>query len=59
LVSGFTPDASAKWAKASLLPKTIVTSDGLWCFAAVVEAGCIHMLMVVGALKPRDLTRNA
>ena len=42
-----------------MLPKTIVTSDGLWCFAAVVEAGCIRMLMVVGALKPRDLTRNA
>jgi transposase-like protein len=55
MVSGFTSDAIAKWAKASLLPKTIVTSDGLGCFAAVTEAGCIHMPRVVGALKPRDL----
>jgi hypothetical protein len=38
-----------------LLPKTIVTGDGLGCFAAVTEAGCIHMPRVVGALKPRDL----
>jgi hypothetical protein len=55
MVSGFTSDAIAKWAKASLMPKTIVTSDGLGCFAAVTEAGCIHMPRVVGALKPRDL----
>jgi hypothetical protein len=55
LVSGFTSDAIAKWAKASLLPKTMVTGDGLGCFAAVTEAGCIHMPRVVGALKPRDL----
>ena len=39
MVSGFTADAIAKWAKASLLPKTIVTSDGLGCFGAVTEAG--------------------
>ena len=55
MVSGFTADAIAKWAKASLRPKTTVTSDGLWCFAAVTEAGCIHVPRVVGALKPRDL----
>lgn len=55
MVSGFTSDALAKWAKAILLPKTIVTCDGLGCFAAVTEAGCIHMPRVVGALKPRDL----
>jgi hypothetical protein len=58
LVSGFTSDAIAKWANASLLPKAIVTSDGLGCFAAVTDAGCIHMPRVVGALKPRDLTSN-
>ena len=40
IVSGFTSEAIAKWAKASLRPKTTVTSDGLWCFAAVTEAGC-------------------
>jgi hypothetical protein len=27
-------EAIAKWAEASLLPKPIVTSDGLGCFAA-------------------------
>ena len=51
IVSGFTSDAIAKWAKASLLPKTVVTSDGLGCFAAVTEAGCTHMPRVVGVLK--------
>jgi hypothetical protein len=51
-VSGFTSEAIANWAKASLLPKTIVTSDGLGCFAAVTVAGCIHMPRVVQALKP-------
>jgi hypothetical protein len=55
LVSGFTSDAIAKWAKSSLMPKTIVTSDGLCCFVAVTEAGCTHVPRVVGALKPRDL----
>ena len=55
MISGFTSEAIAKWAKASLMPKTVVSSDGLWCFAAVADAGCIHVPTVVGALKPRDL----
>ena len=55
LVSGFTLNAIGNWAKASLAPGTVVTSDGLGCFAAVVDAGCMHMPTVVGALKPRDL----
>jgi transposase-like protein len=55
LVSGFTSQAIANWAKANLAPGTRVTSDGLGCFAAVADAGCIHLPMVVGALKPRDL----
>ena len=55
LVSGFTSQAIAKWAKASLMPGTRVTSDGLGCFAAVADAGCIHLPTVVGDLKPRDL----
>lgn len=55
LVSGFTSQAISKWAKANLLPGTCVTSDGLGCFAAVVDAGCVHTPMVVGDLKPRDL----
>ena len=55
LVSGFTSNALGKWAKASLLPGTLVRSDGLACFAAVTDAGCIHLPTVVGDLKPRDL----
>jgi hypothetical protein len=55
LVSGFTLDSIGKWAKASLAPQTRVVSDGLYCFTAVTEAGCMHIPMVVGALKPRDL----
>ena len=55
LVSGFTSKAIGKWAQASLLPGTVVTSDGLGCFAAVADAGCIHLPTVVGDLKPRDL----
>lgn len=55
MISGFTSEAIAKWAKESLKPKAVVSSDGLWCFAAVVDAGCIHMPTVVDAAKPRDL----
>ena len=55
LVSGFTSKAIGKWATASLMPGTRVTSDGLACFAAVADAGCVHLPTVVGDLKPRDL----
>jgi len=55
LVSGFTLDAIGRWAQAHLAPQTLVLSDGLGCFAAVADAGCVHMPRVVGALKPRDL----
>ena len=55
LVSGFTLKAIGKWSEACLTPGSVVTSDGLGCFAAVTDAGCIHMPIVVGDLKPRDL----
>jgi hypothetical protein len=55
LVQGFTCESISRWAKASLLPATVVTSDGLACFAAVTDAGCVHTPRVVGALKPRHL----
>ena len=55
LVSGFTLNAIGKWAQANLTPGTVVTSDGLGCFAAVTDAKCVHVPVVVGALKPRDL----
>ena len=55
VVSGFTSLALGNWAKASLTPGSVVSSDGLGCFAAVAGAGCLHLPTVVGALKPRDL----
>jgi transposase-like protein len=55
LVSGFTSTAIGTWAKASLVPGSLVSSDGLACFAAVADAGCTHEPIVVGGLKPRDL----
>ena len=55
LVSGFTSAAIGKWASANLMPGSVVTSDGLGCFAAVTDAGCVHTPVVVGQLKPRDL----
>lgn len=55
LVSTFSLEAIRKWAQANLAPQTLVRSDGLACFAAVSDAQCLHMPMVVGSLKPRDL----
>jgi transposase-like protein len=55
MVSGFTSKAIGQWAKASLMPGTRVRSDGLGCFAAVTDTGCLHMPMIVGDLLPRDL----
>lgn len=55
MVSGFTLQAISKWAKARLLPGTILSSDGLGCFAAVTEAACRHAPKIVGILKPCDL----
>lgn len=54
-VAGFTREAIAHWAKANLLPGTDVRSDGLSCFAGVIDAGCAHSYIVVGRRKPRDL----
>lgn len=54
-LSSFTSQAVADWAKASLAPGTLVTSDGLGSFAAVTDAGCLHSPVAVGQRKPRDL----
>ena len=59
LVSGFTSQAIGNWAKLNLASGSRVMSDGLGCFAAVAEAGCIHTPFVVGSLKPRDLPQFA
>ena len=51
----FSRQAIAQWAQAHLSPGTLVSSDGLACFAGVTEAGCTHSPFVVGQLKPREL----
>jgi hypothetical protein len=38
-----------------LKPGCVVLSDGLGCFAAVTDAGCVHIPRVVGSFKPKDL----
>jgi ISXO2-like transposase domain len=55
LVSGFTLSAISRWAQANLASESIVFSDGLGCFTAVADAGCLHRPRIVGALKPRNL----
>ena len=52
---GFTLKAVADWARSNLVPGTDVRSDGLNCFAGVIDAGCAHSYIVVGKRKPRDL----
>lgn len=54
-VTGFTCEAITQWAKANLLPGCDVRSDGLNCFAGVIDAGCAHSYIVVGQRKPRDM----
>ena len=54
-VPGFTRKAIADWAKADLSPGCLVISDGLACFAGVVDAGSQHKPTIVGGRKPKDL----
>lgn len=54
-VAGFTREAITHWAKANLLPGCDVRSDGLNCFAGVIDAGCAHSYIVVGSRKPREM----
>ena len=55
VVSGSTSKAICQWAQANLEPGTRVRSDGLGWFAAVTEAGCVHVPTVVGDRLPREL----
>ena len=54
-LASFTLEAVASWARVNLTPGCDVCSDGLACFAGVIEAGCAHSFIVVGRRKPRDL----
>ena len=54
-IAGFTTKAIADWARVNLAPGCDVRSDGLNCFAGVIDAGCAHSYIVVGDRKPREL----
>ena len=54
-IPGFTTKAITDWARLHLAPGCDVRSDGLSCFAGVIDAGCAHSYVVVGTRKPRDL----
>jgi hypothetical protein len=47
-VKNFCKDEVESWARRSLVPSSVVVSDGLWCFQAVEAAGCFHQREVVG-----------
>lgn len=47
-VKSFCREEVELWAKRSLVPSSLVVSDGLWCFQAVEAAGCFHQREVVG-----------
>ncbi|TLM99131.1 IS1595 family transposase, partial [bacterium] len=46
-VKGFSQKEIKEWASQKLVPSTTVVSDGLSCFTAVTEAGCLHEQNVV------------
>ncbi|WP_342627419.1 IS1595 family transposase [Nguyenibacter vanlangensis] len=48
-VAGFSRAEIAKMAKNSFDPASSVVSDGLRCFAAVTEAGCVHHPILTGS----------
>lgn len=54
-VLGFTLKAIAQWAKSHLAPGSTVLLDGLACFNAVTDTGCVHQPTVVAGRKPKDL----
>lgn len=54
-LSGFTTQAIKSWTGANLMPGCDGRSDGLACFAGVIDAGCSQSFVVIGQRKPRDL----
>ena len=48
VVKGFRSTEISRWAKQHISPASVVHSDGLACFNAVVDAGCQHMIVVTG-----------
>jgi len=50
-VNGFLQEEIERWSIENLEPGTRVVSDGLACFNAVVNAGCVHETHIVGSGK--------
>ena len=48
VISGFTKQEIADWAKKHIMSGSVITSDGLGCFPGFEDAGCIHMSIVTG-----------
>ena len=48
MVRGFRKREIARWAGQHLAAGTQVVSDGLKCFDAVSEAGCVHEAVITG-----------
>lgn len=48
VVKGFRLTEISKWSRQHLQPGSLVVSDGLACFTAVKDAGCIHESIVTG-----------
>jgi transposase-like protein len=54
-VGGFTSDAIKAWARKRVEPGSVVFSDGLACFRATADAGCVHVPEIMGGRKPKDV----
>jgi hypothetical protein len=54
-VETFSFAAIADWAQGALARGCEVISDGLACFRAVAEVGCIHQPVIVKGRHPKDL----
>jgi hypothetical protein len=54
-VPGFTLKAIAVWASTNFAAGSTGCSDGLACFSAATEAGCVHQPTVVAGRKPKEL----
>lgn len=57
VVKGFRLAELSRWAKRHLQPGSTVISDGLACFFALKDAGCIHISIVTGG-GPQSVTNE-
>ena len=57
MVKGFRSAEIARWAETHLVPGSLVHSDGLACFSAVLDTGCHHYSIVTGG-GPQSVTRE-